>query len=248
MTISRTRKKVISTALVCALMVVLAVGATLAYLTTTTEAITNNFTFVSGDDISATLTENNFDASKAQNLSAGATITKDPTITNTSNTENSMPEYVAMQVSFRTGAGVELTADQFNLLSQLISITWATGSEWVTEDGTNVSAITNLGSSVTTEYYYDTVLYNISTEGSTVTDALFTSVTINSNISNEQLTWLSSTATEAAIDDVPGLGGFQIVVNGAATQADVFTGNVTEDPEKEGTDGLACTTLAGLFE
>lgn len=243
MTLSRTRKKVISTALVCALMVVLAVGATLAYMSTTTDTLTNNFTFLGSSDISASLTETQWVAANATNLSPNKTVAKNPQITNTS-TATDMDEYVAMEVSFKTGSGADLTDEQFALLSQLITITWTTEGNWKTESGALVSSLTNIGSSATEIYYYDAVLYNDTTDGTVTTEALFTAVTINSNVTNAQLNWLSSTDTQYYIDDVAGLGGFQIIVNGAAVQVEGFDGNVTSS-ESEPT--LAYSTLKSLF-
>lgn len=186
----------------------LAVGGTLAYLSTTTDPITNSFTFVSGDDISASLTEPGWEDANGLNLTPGEVVAKDPQITNTS-TATGMNEYVAMRVTFQKGDNTTLSQEEYTRLMSLITIDF---------DDTNWVAAAAAGP--VTIYNYQDTLANSET-----TEPLFNTVTINSSISNTDMTWLSDT-----------LGGFKIYVEGAAIQASGYE-NIT----------AAATDLDALF-
>lgn len=183
-------KKMKSVLLGGLLVGVLAVGGTLAYLSTSTTPITNNFTFVSGDDISATIQETSWVADNALNLTPGEEVAKNPTITNTSATD--LDEYVAMRVTFQKGDGTTLTSEEYARLMGMITIDY---------DTTNWKAAATAGP--VTIYNYQQKLAK-----DAKTDELFTKVTIKETLTNEDMTWLSDT-----------LNGFKIYIEGAAIQA-----------------------------
>ncbi len=229
---TKKNKKAVSAILACVLIAVLAVGVTLAYLSTTTDPITNNFTFLGGTDtdIDATLTEDQWVEENAKNLTPGKKVAKNPVITNTS-TADGMNEYVAMRVTFQNGEGTKLTPEQYTKLMSLITIKWSESGNWKSDASTVAANATG----PVQIYYYDAVLNK-----DAATDALFESVTINATATNEDMEWLASTS---ANDDTAGkgLGGFKIYVEGAAIQAEGFEGNLT------GGTTLAGTELAKLF-
>jgi len=194
-----------------ALLTVMLVGGTLAYLTTTTETRVNNFTFLGDSDINATLTEPAWDPAKGLNLTPGTVVPKDPIITNTST--NNLEVYAAMRVTFKNGSGVTLTSVEHTRLMTLVTINWATSATW-TPVGT---------AGPVTIYNYTTKL--ASTGATSVTAPLFTTVTINSNVTTADMEWLKTT-----------LGGFSITIDGAAVQASGYA-----------TWNLAQTELNALF-
>lgn len=232
-------KKLISKVLLGAFVLVLAVGGTLAYLSTVTEQVTNSFTFLGSTDIDAEIDEGGWSEENAVNLAPGATITKEPTIINTS-TATGMSEYVAIQVTFTDNNGNTLSDEQMAELANIIEIDWDTTGAWVTESGNALSGVSP-GSTAQTIYYYANALSNVS--GNNQTSKLFTTVTIKDSVTNDQLDWInSSTANEEGVTGLS--GGFNIVVYGAAVQAEGFDGNVSStvaDPT------LAYTELKALF-
>ena len=74
------KKKIIITAIV-ALLTFSIIGGILAYFTNTTQTLSNTFTV--GENVEISLTEPNWDAPRAQGLSFGTTVPKDPTVRNT---------------------------------------------------------------------------------------------------------------------------------------------------------------------
>lgn len=208
------KSKITTTILVAALAGVLVIGGTLAFLSAKTAEKVNNFTFKG--NISATLTEPTWDAGVAadasygKNLTPGAVIAKDPIVTNTCDVD----EYVAIKVTFQKGDGTTLTSEEYTKLMTMIDVDWST--DW-TLDGT---------AAATSIYDYNTVLTGQAAAPYSATSSLFTNVTIHSDLSNEDITWLNET-----------LGGFNIVVQGAAIQGNEF--DTMSDAKAE---------LNGLFE
>ena len=174
---------------------VLAIGGTLAWLTTTTEQKDNAFNVVTGDgdDMKATLTEKNWKPDDAKALRPGQSIPKDPVITNESDLE--IPEWVGMKLTFTEGDGTtELSVAQMVVLNSVIEYT--PNAKWTRK---------NTGDPQSQEiFYYDEVLNRTD-----YTNALFDAVTVKTTASNENLA------------KIKGWGGFKIVIKGAAVQGDI---------------------------
>lgn len=213
----QSNKKVIVSILLASLLLVIGIGGSLAYLSATSQTLTNTFTFTSGDAITITLTEPSWVENKAQNLTPGATIPKDPTVTNT----GSMPAYLAMKVTFQDGSGSTLSSEDYTRLMKMITIDYDTANFYIdggedapekiyvysTDNGTNGGELAATSGKAT----------------------LFNNVTIKNDISEDDWTWLTGT-----------LKGFKILVQAAALQAD---DNVVWD----GADGEVKNELVGLF-
>lgn len=209
----RMNKRVSSSILLSCLILVVAIGGTLAYLSTKTQAKTNEFTFLGSNDISATLSEPkweghlNDDAGYGKNLTPGAILEKDPIITNTCG----LDEYVATRVTFQKGDGTTMTQAQYDKLLTLIEIDWNT-ADWAIDGTAGPVAI----------YDYNTLLTGASAAPYNATNSLFTQVTIKQNLTNEEMNWLKDAGTATAIDGVEGIGGFNIYIEGAAIQGSEF--------------------------
>ena len=165
-------KKILTAALSIALVVIVALGGTLAYLYTKTDTETNVFTF--GDNVKATLTEPSWDPDDGLDLVPGMEIAKDPLITNTS--KNGVDEYAGIRIVFTRGDGTVLTAAETTKLLGLITIDWS--ANWTLIDGTATSAKQT--------YFFNDIL-----TPSMESDSLFYSVTINTAVTPEELLWLA---------------------------------------------------------
>lgn len=233
------RKKKAIFILVIALVAVLSIGGTLAYLTATTNTKSNVFT--STTSITASLYETAWDGSTAtstspasdvdtnedygvniaRTMTPGKVAPKDPKIANT-NATGGQGEYVAMRVKFLDANGNTMDQEAVNsLLTYLAVYTGSTApttggitvdSNWVADSG-NGSADGNDG---VYYFYYNTVL-----DAGSSTTALFDNV----------MFLPSTTGTVMGT-----YSNFQIVVDGAAVQADSFSGYAGAE-----------TTLKGLF-
>ena len=133
-------KKKLTVILAMALVVIMALGGTLAYLATITEQKNNSFSFA--ENIKARLDEPNWKPGEGENITPGYEIWKDPILTNTSN--NGVEEYVAIRVNFATKAGVMLSntstdTNYVGRLLRLLEIDWNT-ADWELQTGTTGSA------------------------------------------------------------------------------------------------------------
>ena len=165
-------KKILTAALSIALVVIVALGGTLAYLYTKTDTETNVFTF--GDNVKATLTEPSWDPDDGKDLVPGKEIAKDPMITNTS--QNNVSEYAGIQLVFTRGDGTVLTDAETATLLGLITIDWS--ANWTLIDGTATSAKQT--------YFFNEIL-----APGVTSDPVFYSVTINTDVTPEELLWLA---------------------------------------------------------
>jgi hypothetical protein len=242
------------------------VVSTLAYMTFQTGTATNVFGVSS--NINATLSEPSFDASQqasASDMVPGYTISKDPIVTNLNNADSStagMSEWASVQVQFTNGAGVALTQDQMALIADVLGINFDT-TNWTpgltanypttaTSDLTAYPVTINSDGTVTgstsapnniENFYYNTQLPGTGTAdaaatngvtGATSTSELFTTVNLNPAATNDQ------------INAIRTMGGFNIVINGVATQV------VAGDPStlspltdtNAGTSGVTAVQIA----
>ena len=139
-------------AIIVAALAIIITGGVVAYLTDTDTA-TNTFTIGA---VSIDLTEDNWNATNAQNVVPGQVINKDPAIENT----GSNSAYVYLKIE------EPIVAQTPSGTGPLVTYTTNTG--W-TQLSTNTS-----GSTKTTVYYYNTAL----TSGNS-TNALFNNVTVS---------------------------------------------------------------------
>ena len=170
----KSKKKLLTAVLSTALVAVVAVGTTFAYLTANSGEIRNAFSF--SDNIRGELTEPNWDEdTSGKDLAPGQTIWKDPMITNTS--ANGLDEYAAIRVVFRDGDGDVLSDKDATRLLGLLEIDW--NDSWKLIDGEQDKTASQI-------YAYDAEL----TPGQ-VSEPLFNSVTIKGDIKDEDMSWLA---------------------------------------------------------
>ncbi|MDR0853453.1 MAG: hypothetical protein LBN34_03710 [Clostridiales Family XIII bacterium] len=217
---NNTKKKSI---LALALVAVLLIGTTLAFLSTKTNDKTNVFTF---GNISAELEEPNWhepgdgsgEPPSGQNLTPGAEVKKDPQIKNTSPVD----EYVAIKLTFQNAAGGTLSAGDFARLISLIDIKYndavadtglfedaipgynldTSGATWTNFNGTSSAPVQLF-------YYNDLVPGSEDPTDSgldSTTVPLFDWVKIKA-ITDDEYAWLSGTATSAQLTALAGKGG-----------------------------------------
>lgn len=170
------KKNMVKGILICALIAVIAIGATLAYLTANTGKKTNKFT--SDNSVKGTTTESNYDSSKASDYTPGDSINKNPSITLDSDSESA---YVALAVdyydadvdvttnddgTYTVNSGTKISQEQFKKFGTVNG--WA--GEWV-----KIATSAN-GSEL---YKFQSVVQ----PGTAVTPELFQSVTVNAGLS-----------------------------------------------------------------
>lgn len=86
------KKSLVSMLIALSLVAVIMIGATLAYLTDTTDDVVNTFTI---GNVNIDLTEPSWNPEDAENLEPGAEVAKDPIVTNTGKNDG----YVAITVT-----------------------------------------------------------------------------------------------------------------------------------------------------
>jgi len=164
-----------------ALLLIFGIGSTIAYLTDTDTA-TNTFT-IGGVDI--TLTEPNWVATSGENIVPGQTITKDPTITNVSTTNDA---YVFMKV--------EVPCTTTSTPAPREIFTYTVNSSW-TEIPSAATTCTN--GKATHVYYYGSGSLSALAKNNTATPALFAQVKLVQDLTNDELTNLGHTAKDMVI-------------------------------------------------
>ena len=212
---NRGRRRMTIILTVC-FVAVLAIGGTLAWLTTTTDQKDNAFNVATADgedpDMKAELTEPNWKPEDAGALRPGQSIAKDPTITNASKLE--IPEWVGIKLIFTKGDGTtELTSAEMDVLNDVISYT--PHANWMRK---NVS----LAPESQEIFYYKTKL-----DKDESTDPLFSIVDIKTSAENEKLRIIKDE-----------WNGFKIIVKGAAVQGDMPGGPTTNALVRDELDGL----------
>lgn len=220
------RERMTQLVLAVLLVVVIMMGATWAYLSATTDTLTNTFTFLGSDGIDAELTEPAWDPENAKNLTPGAEIPKDPQVTNT----GKIDEYVGVKLEFKTGATrVRMTQAQMTKLLGMITFQYHNGTTYV--NGFNPAW--SLNASSTANAPVQTFNYRFVNGGvaaplkaasttpvvaAETTAPLFDRIVIKSTVTQAQLAWLngSSTDTDKLVD------GFDIVITGVGIQASLY--------------------------
>jgi predicted ribosomally synthesized peptide with SipW-like signal peptide len=169
-------KKKITAILSIALVAVLAIGGTFAYLSAITKQYDNAFSF--DENIKAVLNEPNWDpdgnpdtppppSGEIENLTPGAVVRKDPQVTNTSG--NSLSEYVAIRVVFTKGSGAKLTDAETARLLDLIDVDF-NSADWQVFGTTSLTAAEQIW------------LYKVPISTGVITNPLFSTVTIRQDL------------------------------------------------------------------
>ena len=215
------RNGIIKVTLAVAIAVTISIGSTLAFMSNmATDPKTNKFNVLSGNkDLTAQLTETQWDATKALNIVPGTVVNKNPVILNTTGSHgvdpttyaangsgavNPVTEWAAAKVTFFKGDGVTpiTSAADLATLWNVITINWNT-TDWVIKTGE-----TNQDAAQT--WYYKT---NVLAAGG-ATNPLFTTVTINSGATVANLNIVTGTTGT-------GWNGFIIHIDGAVVQGDI---------------------------
>lgn len=157
------KKGLVSMVVSLMLVAVVMVGATLAYLTSTTDKVTNTFTI---GNVNIKLEEPKWNPDDAENLEPGAEVAKDPTVTNTGAND----AYIAMSVDGMTAMSAAGFSATVNEGWVLVDETGAPVEDWdgslksgyyvyaegaVAKDDVTVplfNTVTYTGVPVTTEY------------------------------------------------------------------------------------------------
>lgn len=147
--------------LVALFLAVFAVGGTLAYLTDTSDELTNTFTF---GKVEIELKEDSWKAADATNLNPGKVLPKDPAVTVKSGSKDA---YVFMEV--------EMPAQVNN--KDVVTL-GAIDSGW--------KAISTNGNKTVYAYGSESSMTKVAAEAST--SALFSQVTVNGNLKDADIT------------------------------------------------------------
>ena len=200
------RQKGLAALLSVMLVLVISAGLTLAYLTGDAGEATNVFKFT--DNIRGSLGEPNWDPDQGKELTPGMEIRKDPMITNTS--DNGLSEYASIMVTFKPGEEAEYDtealsdADTERLLG-LIDIDW-NDDAWTLvgaydEDGAWVAVTSSPDNTETVKKMNNQVwVYNSELAPGEITTPLYNSITIHSDIDDDDMTWLSGVVLDHAPD------------------------------------------------
>ena len=192
------KRRVLGISLVVALVAIVAVGATLAYFTDSTEVVKNTFTMgnveIKLDEIDNTKTDGTRTetGNAYTGVTPGVALDKDPTVWNTG--ANDAWVRVNVTVSKASAWKAALTKHGITDLATIFGGHDAT--KW-----TRADIVDGSNDTITYSYYYNTVVP--ATNGST--GALFTTVTIPAVFDN---------------GDVDSIKGFEITITADAIQTD----------------------------
>lgn len=184
--------------LAAALAAAAVLGTTLAALGATTGQQENMFT--PSENISARLSEPNWDPAEGIRLVPGKRVPKDPMVTNTSRVD----EYVAIRIAFMDKDGNEMDDADLDRLLMWLDIRWNTGAgpdEWTLFEG-------SLGPAAQPMAFH----YNSALAPGQASEPLFDSVRVKNEFDDPGL-------AEADLDFLKGLGRFSMRIEGAAVQA-----------------------------
>lgn len=157
------KKRIAATVGAMALTAVLAIGGTLAYLSSVTETKTN--TFSSSKDVKTELTEDRWDENLGGNYTPGDVIAKNPVLTNTSDSKDDI--YVAMKLEYIDNSGNPVDYDTFK--------------KYAAVDGFHANW-TKVGSDADGNDFY---MYSTALKANEATDPIFNSITVDAGIQEE---------------------------------------------------------------
>lgn len=158
--------------LVALFLAVFAVGGTLAYLTDTTDPVTNTFTF---GKVDITLTEPTWDTTgktAAADMAPGVEVDKDPTVKVETNSKNA---FVFAKVTIPTGTAGGVADQELFTVGTL-------GAGWT--EVTSILGITTKGVHV---YAYGTTSAMTSVAKGTTLPAVFTKIKANANLTETEI-------------------------------------------------------------
>ena len=227
-----TPRRIVCTAVVTAALIgtgSILPGRTVAYMTRS-RTITNSIEFDRSTGLEILLTEPGWDPDKAQELLPGATVPKDPQLTNTSLWN--LDELAAMRIEFvytsqcpmEEKRGKTLSGEDMDLVRRVVLPDYEADGEgersWVRFDGEDDTMPVQ-------HFYYSRILKrNASGDGDT-TVPLFTGLRADPQCGNDEYERLRR------------IGGFSIRVEGAAIEKDGIHGNtVLSDAETASRAGL----------
>lgn len=183
--------------MICAVLVAaIGVSGTLAFLTARSTEVDNTFKAKS-EGISGEWVEPMFDSTAIKNLSPGVAVAKDPSIVNTTPTDDGQILVGARMTFFIQVDNNDYWAVDYATFSKFVTVTGLAGSGWtdITSEVTSEENIYGDGSyGIAKWYYYTTPLAKFDGtkpsnssgsrvgDGSDNTTPLFTSVTMNPNI------------------------------------------------------------------
>jgi len=205
-------KKVLTAFLSLLLVATICAGLSYAFLFSTTAQYANAFT--PSENISAKLTEPNWNEEEGLQLVPGKVVRKDPMITNTCDID----EYVAIKATFQRrgddGKGSEISGADLAMLLDLLVIDW-NDTDWKIIEGDRDAD----PAEQPFVFYYKGIL-----KPGQTTPPLFSSVRVkdqSDKLSEAQLRWLQGIKIEGGeiVPDPSGIGKFNIVLEGAAVQA-----------------------------
>ncbi|MEG0377664.1 MAG: hypothetical protein RR614_04210 [Eubacterium sp.] len=175
-----------------ALVAVIAVGSTFAYLSATTGTKTNKFT--SANNITGTTTETKFDKDKAEDYLPGQLINKNPSLTINAGSESA---YGALSLDFY-GDDAVVMGEEDNQIVTGTKMSQADFAKYATINGmdtTNWTMIAKSTASGSELYMYNNELVPTDTDPAVPVKELFQSTTVNAGLR-------TITETELATTDV----------------------------------------------
>lgn len=138
-------KKTLRNIIVLALVAVISIVGTLAYLSTLSNQETN--TFEGSKGIKVQLDEPNFDKEEAKKYTPGMPIPKNPILTNVSTDDTSATEWVAILVTYKYGMTDKTT---YGNIKKIIE-------EIVYNDQTHVNSVPASSAAITSEDYWQLI-------------------------------------------------------------------------------------------
>ncbi len=207
---NRLHKNNLTLALALILIVALAVGGSLAYLSAETEKLENDFSFIDSDgggDMQVSIDEPNWKG--GLDLAPGDAVPKDPLLINTSGKD--IDEWVALTVTIRkgeNGTGDKLSRAEAALFDQYFEINFGLHGESPGTAGSKTWTKLGLTLMEAGESAYEgAYMYNARVPAGDKTEPLFTTVTYKSGADN------------AVADTIKNeWNGFSIILKGCAVQ------------------------------
>lgn len=246
------KKRIAMTLGAMALTAVIAIGGTLAYLSSVTETKTNTFT--SGKDVSTELTETEWNEDSGKDYTPGKVIAKNPVMTN--DTESETDIYVAVKLDYIGNDGKLMSYDDFKKYAEAQTTLADTNKDGFTDswekirenaDGSEIWVVkTKLAKNASTDAIFDSIKVNagiteVWTESAKTTKTYKVDAGGNKTLVNTDTETYDPTYTYVDADgkkvDAATLPTFEIKVTGFAIQAEGFTeegGNtITDEGIKE---------------